>query len=318
MERIHVLLAEYNNLWQEKLIHKQQISKFMNYLVYLASTASLILTFIGLSPSDIFKDDKIYHRTMDIATMLLIPFVPVICIILTFRIADFYHIYVIGYQIERIENMINEIIGVSNILTWQSQTCQAAYPLASMQGCDQSRPKVRNLIKLTEFYIFMPLMVGLCLLTWIIGSIFLYNKFDDMPFFAMRYVRVFGYYIEFRYNLFVCAAYTLINLYFLLAVSIFTRILVRYMQPNNPMRTSISLVNEKFPQRENVHAAKSDQLSQPAEEQNRSIIYHGNTIRKIFHKPDCQSYKGKKCTAVFRSRESAINAGYKPCGTCRP
>lgn len=49
-----------------------------------------------------------------------------------------------------------------------------------------------------------------------------------------------------------------------------------------------------------------------------SITYHGNTQSHVFHRPGCRYYNCKNCTAVFRSREEAINAGYKPCGVCSP
>ena len=44
----------------------------------------------------------------------------------------------------------------------------------------------------------------------------------------------------------------------------------------------------------------------------------GNTGTLVFHSPDCQYSKSKKCTAVFNTREEAIQEGYKPCGTCKP
>jgi ketosteroid isomerase-like protein len=44
----------------------------------------------------------------------------------------------------------------------------------------------------------------------------------------------------------------------------------------------------------------------------------GNTGTLIFHSYDCQYSKSKKCTAVFNTREKAIQEGYKPCGTCKP
>ncbi|MBN1253946.1 MAG: thermonuclease family protein [Deltaproteobacteria bacterium] len=52
--------------------------------------------------------------------------------------------------------------------------------------------------------------------------------------------------------------------------------------------------------------------------QTLSIIYHGNTQSHIFHGPGCRYYNCKSCTAVFRSREEAINAGYRPCKVCNP
>jgi endonuclease YncB( thermonuclease family) len=46
--------------------------------------------------------------------------------------------------------------------------------------------------------------------------------------------------------------------------------------------------------------------------------YHGNVKSNIFHRPGCRYYNCKDCTAVFRSREEAIEAGYRPCRVCIP
>ena len=44
----------------------------------------------------------------------------------------------------------------------------------------------------------------------------------------------------------------------------------------------------------------------------------GNTGTLVFHNPDCQYSKSKKCTAAFSTKEEEIQAGYKACGTCKP
>jgi len=48
------------------------------------------------------------------------------------------------------------------------------------------------------------------------------------------------------------------------------------------------------------------------------VVYHGNVSSKIFHRPSCRYYNCKNCTAVFNTREEAINAGYRPCKICKP
>lgn len=47
-------------------------------------------------------------------------------------------------------------------------------------------------------------------------------------------------------------------------------------------------------------------------------VYHGNTSSYVFHKSGCRYYDCKNCTMNFRTREAAINAGYRPCGSCKP
>lgn len=48
------------------------------------------------------------------------------------------------------------------------------------------------------------------------------------------------------------------------------------------------------------------------------IMYHGNTSSKVFHAPGCRYYECENCTRVFRSRDEAIKAGYRPGGHCNP
>jgi hypothetical protein len=46
--------------------------------------------------------------------------------------------------------------------------------------------------------------------------------------------------------------------------------------------------------------------------------YHGNVKSKKFHRAGCRHYYCQHCTAVFKTREEAIKAGYAPCKICRP
>jgi len=46
--------------------------------------------------------------------------------------------------------------------------------------------------------------------------------------------------------------------------------------------------------------------------------YHGNTKSKKFHCAGCRYYYCQHCTAVFKTREEALKAGYVPCKVCRP
>lgn len=50
----------------------------------------------------------------------------------------------------------------------------------------------------------------------------------------------------------------------------------------------------------------------------QSGSFHGNVESKVFHKSGCQAYDCKNCTAVFKTRDEALKAGYKPCGMCKP
>ena len=46
--------------------------------------------------------------------------------------------------------------------------------------------------------------------------------------------------------------------------------------------------------------------------------FSGNTGTLVFHRMDCKFSHSKKCTAVFNTREAALQDGYKPCGICSP
>ncbi len=46
--------------------------------------------------------------------------------------------------------------------------------------------------------------------------------------------------------------------------------------------------------------------------------YHGNTTSKVFHSSNCRHFNCKNCTAVFNSRNEAINTGYRACKGCMP
>ena len=46
--------------------------------------------------------------------------------------------------------------------------------------------------------------------------------------------------------------------------------------------------------------------------------YHGNIKSHSFHRPRCRHFNCKNCTVVFESRQEAIEAGYRPCGICKP
>jgi phosphatidylserine/phosphatidylglycerophosphate/cardiolipin synthase-like enzyme len=66
------------------------------------------------------------------------------------------------------------------------------------------------------------------------------------------------------------------------------------------------------------HGTKSDALNSPTSTNQNTVLYHGNKSSKVFHDPSCRFYNCKNCTANFSSRKAAIDAGYRPCGICKP
>jgi len=61
-------------------------------------------------------------------------------------------------------------------------------------------------------------------------------------------------------------------------------------------------------QRENLSVNEKPQIGE----------LHGNIKSKIFHCSTCRYYNCKNCMAVFKTREEAIQAGYRPCKICNP
>lgn len=46
--------------------------------------------------------------------------------------------------------------------------------------------------------------------------------------------------------------------------------------------------------------------------------YHGNRSSHVFHAPSCRYFDCAKCTIVFATVQAALDAGYRPCGSCKP
>lgn len=46
--------------------------------------------------------------------------------------------------------------------------------------------------------------------------------------------------------------------------------------------------------------------------------YSGNVKSRSFHRVGCKDFHCKNCTRFFRTSEEALEAGFKPCGKCKP
>ena len=56
----------------------------------------------------------------------------------------------------------------------------------------------------------------------------------------------------------------------------------------------------------------------PTEEQPARGTYIGNINSKIFHLPSCTNLPSEKNRVYFAGRSEALEAGYTPCGNCKP
>lgn len=46
--------------------------------------------------------------------------------------------------------------------------------------------------------------------------------------------------------------------------------------------------------------------------------YIGNKNSRVFHRPSCRNLPFKKNQVIFKTRDAAVNAGYRACGNCNP
>ncbi len=96
------------------------------------------------------------------------------------------------------------------------------------------------------------------------------------------------------------------------------------MSSDNACKSNVSLVAE--PKEIKSSGISSEKInldgSEPEKQKiidsiNSDIQLVGNTKSNVFHNLDCKFSKSKNCTALFSSKEKAIQEGYKPCGICK-
>jgi hypothetical protein len=191
MDNQEVLFQEYNNLWQEKLIHKQSIRKFHHYLTYITAIGSLVLTLHGSSIPEFLKGSVNPDLLKNAASLFFIFFTPVILITLTFPLNDIYHIYAMGHQIGTLEKKINNFSSHQNLLTWEHLVCPIIYG-GNKVVIEKVEKKLTNPIMLGDFLLLIPFLGLLCISSSVLSCIYLYNiKFI----FALGYVVLITYMI---------------------------------------------------------------------------------------------------------------------------
>jgi hypothetical protein len=156
MDEREILLREYNNLWNEKLIHKQAIRKFHNYLTYITAIGSLTLIFYGTSFGNLLRFGANPDLVDTVVHLFLIALTPVLIVILTFPLNDIYHIYVMANQVRGLEGAINERSNDVSLLTWESEIVPVAYGGKEM-FTEQGAVKLSNVISVMHGYYFQHL-----------------------------------------------------------------------------------------------------------------------------------------------------------------
>ncbi len=197
MDDREVLFQEYNNLWNEKIVHKQSIRKFHNYLTYITAIGSLALAFHGVSANDFFKvgadpalTNHILRNAGSIVRLFFIAFTPVVLITLTFPINDIFHIYVMGHQIGELEKRINSESGNKILLTWEHVVCPVVYG-GEKVDVEKIDTKLANTIALGDILLLAPAMAMLCVVSTVISSSYICEKLGCL--FTVGYILVIAY-----------------------------------------------------------------------------------------------------------------------------
>jgi hypothetical protein len=48
------------------------------------------------------------------------------------------------------------------------------------------------------------------------------------------------------------------------------------------------------------------------------VGFVGNETSAVFHRLECRVFQADEMSPVFVTRQQALDAGYRPCGVCRP
>ena len=64
--------------------------------------------------------------------------------------------------------------------------------------------------------------------------------------------------------------------------------------------------------------AKNPEIETNPTTGNSDGAYIGNVNSQVFHRPDCKSLPAEQNRTYFGSRMEAVDAGYTPCGRCKP
>ena len=174
MDQVEIMLQEYNNLWKEKLVHKESLRKFYNYLSYLSSVGSLALVFLGLSASAFFGD-KIPAHAKDLVQLACIPLPPIIILFASFILNDLFQLYTIGTYVGSIEQRVNAMAESDQPLRWEHKICTVVFGDAKSTAPGDNQVGISNLIRRNNTFITVPIFGGILLATATVATYSLYS-----------------------------------------------------------------------------------------------------------------------------------------------
>lgn len=175
MDNTEILIQEYNNIWAEKIIHKQSIRKFHNYLTYITAIGSLILIFHGTDSAQVIQGKLAAEQMSNIINIFFVAFTPIVLITITFPLNDIYHIFALGCQIGELEVRINSESGSQKLLTWEHIICPVMYGGEKIKTGD-GEIQIHNIIKLGDYLLLIPAITGICIFSTITSISFLYSR----------------------------------------------------------------------------------------------------------------------------------------------
>lgn len=191
MEKIEIMFREYNNLWQEKLLHKESQRKFYNYVSYMSSIASLALVFLGLSTSSFFGTTP-PDNAREIVKLLCLVFPPVILLFVSFVLNDAFQLYVIAAQIGSLERRINQVAALGEVLSWQDQVCPVVF--GGQAVALEEGGTITNVIWVTTGLVLAPFLILVVVASGVVGVHALWNL-SNLQILAACYFIVVSYFV---------------------------------------------------------------------------------------------------------------------------
>lgn len=196
-EKVDAIFHEYDNLHAEKQVHKQQLRKLELIIFYFSSIVSLVL-YIASAPSllELMKKNagdaaqNLAENLHLISAVVSVPYIPIICVLMSFAITETFHIYILGNHIGQLEKKVNNILDEEGLLVWESKVCPVAYGGATKKN---GKGKITNLVKLNVSFVLAGFAIAISALAFINSIMALTDPARGWGFYL--YIAVCGYFI---------------------------------------------------------------------------------------------------------------------------
>ena len=174
---VETCFKEYDNLWNEKLVHKESLRKFTNYITYLTTVSSFAITIAGLSYLDIIVIEKDTIKIHPIVNILCLIYIPSALVSMGFILNDMFQVYVIANQIGEIEKKINFYLKPETPLVWEHKVCDLVFAGSEQELENNKKVKIKNIIRINNWTL-TAFMVGALILSGILGYSYLISLIE--------------------------------------------------------------------------------------------------------------------------------------------